>query len=236
MFQSTIGPGGMSRGAAISVPGATQFPAVRCPSSAQHQAADMLQTIKYRRNRTVFTEHHLTSLETSFAKQKYLSTKQRSVLASRLGLTATQVKTWYQNRRMKWKKQVYIHSTFSIFCQCYTLPNSDEGLVTVCHARFIGTSRRMIHCCICFMHEYKQCAGGNDSDVIKRKIKHRAMFANLFVFAQPIATIFRVHLLHGRRAAAPRVIVLALLQLPPPEKNYDRRDLFNVIFARHKYL
>jgi len=70
------------------------------------QAGDFLNRIKYRRNRTVFSDRHLTSLERSFERQKYLSTKERAVLADRLGLTQIQVKTWYQNRRMKWKKQV----------------------------------------------------------------------------------------------------------------------------------
>jgi BarH-like homeobox protein len=62
--------------------------------------------LKCRRNRTVFSEFHLTSLEKNFDRQKYLSTKDRSQLAARLGLSQIQVKTWYQNRRMKWKKQV----------------------------------------------------------------------------------------------------------------------------------
>jgi len=70
------------------------------------RAGDFLSRIKCRRNRTVFTDQHLTSLEQSFERQKYLSTKDRAVLAAELGLSQIQVKTWYQNRRMKWKKQV----------------------------------------------------------------------------------------------------------------------------------
>lgn len=46
-------------------------------------------------------------LERRFDSQKYLSTPDRADLARALGLTQLQVKTWYQNRRMKWKKQVY---------------------------------------------------------------------------------------------------------------------------------
>ncbi|XP_078712396.1 homeobox protein BarH-like 1b [Lampetra fluviatilis] len=61
---------------------------------------------RLRRNRTVFTESQLTCLETKFEKQKYLSTPDRIDLAGCLGLTQLQVKTWYQNRRMKWKKIV----------------------------------------------------------------------------------------------------------------------------------
>ncbi|RWS09643.1 homeobox protein BarH-like 1-like protein [Dinothrombium tinctorium] len=61
---------------------------------------------KVRRNRTVFTELQLMGLERRFDSQKYLSTPDRAELARALGLTQLQVKTWYQNRRMKWKKQV----------------------------------------------------------------------------------------------------------------------------------
>ncbi|XP_022657577.1 homeobox protein BarH-like 1 isoform X2 [Varroa destructor] len=61
---------------------------------------------KNRRNRTVFTEVQLMGLERRFDMQKYLSTPDRAELARALGLTQLQVKTWYQNRRMKWKKQV----------------------------------------------------------------------------------------------------------------------------------
>lgn len=60
---------------------------------------------KCRRSRTVFTEGQLLRLEREFDSKKYLSTSDRVGLASELGLTQLQVKTWYQNRRMKWKKQ-----------------------------------------------------------------------------------------------------------------------------------
>ncbi|XP_032905570.1 homeobox protein BarH-like 2 [Amblyraja radiata] len=61
---------------------------------------------KPRRCRTIFTELQLMGLEKKFQKQKYLSTPDRLDLAQSLGLTQLQVKTWYQNRRMKWKKVV----------------------------------------------------------------------------------------------------------------------------------
>ncbi|KAM9481602.1 homeobox protein BarH-like 2 [Clarias gariepinus] len=72
-------------------------------SETEHSAPRLK---KPRRSRTIFTELQLMGLEKKFQKQKYLSTPDRLDLAQSLGLTQLQVKTWYQNRRMKWKKLV----------------------------------------------------------------------------------------------------------------------------------
>ncbi|XP_061584759.1 homeobox protein BarH-like 1 [Cololabis saira] len=72
----------------------------------EHGAEGGGKTKKGRRSRTVFTELQLMGLEKRFEKQKYLSTPDRIDLAESLGLSQLQVKTWYQNRRMKWKKIV----------------------------------------------------------------------------------------------------------------------------------
>lgn len=58
-----------------------------------------------RKLRTVFTEKQLEGLENKFSEKKYLSVPDRMELAGRLELSETQVKTWFQNRRMKCKKQ-----------------------------------------------------------------------------------------------------------------------------------
>ncbi|KAL4219009.1 BarH-like 1 homeobox protein [Mactra antiquata] len=63
---------------------------------------------KPRKARTAFTDHQLNSLEKSFERQKYLSVQDRMELASKLTLSDTQVKTWYQNRRTKWKRQTAV--------------------------------------------------------------------------------------------------------------------------------
>lgn len=61
---------------------------------------------KRRRRRTAFTSGQLKSLEHKFTKKKYLSISERDNLAKSLKLSDTQVKTWFQNRRTKWKKQI----------------------------------------------------------------------------------------------------------------------------------
>lgn len=61
---------------------------------------------KRRRRRTAFTNGQLKTLEHKFTKKKYLSINERNNLAKSLKLSDTQVKTWFQNRRTKWKKEV----------------------------------------------------------------------------------------------------------------------------------
>ncbi|CAF0829990.1 unnamed protein product [Adineta steineri] len=76
-----------------------------CASSSCLAAINLRKNKKQRKPRTAFTDAQLNALEKSFERQKYLSVQERLELANRLHLSDTQVKTWYQNRRTKWKRQ-----------------------------------------------------------------------------------------------------------------------------------
>uniref|UniRef100_A0A1A8Q5P2 Developing brain homeobox 2 n=1 Tax=Nothobranchius rachovii TaxID=451742 RepID=A0A1A8Q5P2_9TELE len=65
--------------------------------------------------RAVFSEEQRKELEKTFRRQKYISKMDRNKLAADLSLKESQVKIWFQNRRMKWRnrKEKEVHTTRS---------------------------------------------------------------------------------------------------------------------------
>ncbi|NWW62672.1 PV1 protein, partial [Ifrita kowaldi] len=55
---------------------------------------------------TAFTSEQVCRLEKTFQRQKYLGATERRKLAAALRLSEIQIKTWFQNRRMKLKRQI----------------------------------------------------------------------------------------------------------------------------------
>ncbi|CAB4010873.1 Hematopoietically-expressed homeobox hhex [Paramuricea clavata] len=51
-----------------------------------------------------FSNEQTVELEKTFEKQKYLSPPERKQLAKMLQLSERQIKTWFQNRRAKWRR------------------------------------------------------------------------------------------------------------------------------------
>ncbi|OTF77822.1 Homeobox domain containing protein [Euroglyphus maynei] len=59
-----------------------------------------------RRPRQAYNTKQLERLESEFQNDKYLTVSKRIELSCALSLSEVQIKTWFQNRRTKWKKQL----------------------------------------------------------------------------------------------------------------------------------
>ncbi|XP_078077443.1 homeobox protein DBX1-B-like [Mustelus asterias] len=72
--------------------------------------------------RAVFSDVQRKALEKMFQKQKYISKPDRRKLAAKLGLKDSQVKIWFQNRRMKWRNSKERELLSAGGCREQTLP------------------------------------------------------------------------------------------------------------------
>ena len=61
--------------------------------------------MRKKKQRPLFSPNQIQTMEKEFAKQRYVTEEKRAQLALEVNLTEAQVKTWFQNRRTKWKKE-----------------------------------------------------------------------------------------------------------------------------------
>ncbi|NXI13739.1 VEX1 protein, partial [Irena cyanogastra] len=108
-----------SRGEARETPGSPEGsplqtpPSVPADSARQREAAERrspgLEAVSVGaasgRPRTKFSAAQLQELERSFREQRYIGAGEKRRLAAALNLSQSQIKTWFQNRRMKFKRQ-----------------------------------------------------------------------------------------------------------------------------------
>lgn len=114
---------------------------------------------KPRKARTAFTDHQLNCLEKSFERQKYLSVQDRMELAARLNLSDTQVKTWYQNRRTKWKRQTAV------------------GLELLAEAGNFAAVQRMLQQNPYWYHPYQNVMSTNEALCLQRALSYYSRFS-----------------------------------------------------------
>ncbi|UJR13409.1 hypothetical protein I4U23_000424 [Adineta vaga] len=99
-------------------PSSTMFNGLYVPSTDSFWPIDLRNRTQPRMlRRAVFSDQQRKGLEVAFSKQKYINKPERKKLAQRLNLKDSQVKIWFQNRRMKWrntKEREMLMSTKSI--------------------------------------------------------------------------------------------------------------------------
>ncbi|KAM8777507.1 homeobox protein NANOG-like [Rhynchonycteris naso] len=85
-------------------PDSSPSPDVILPISVDSVTVKEKVQVKKQKIRTLFSQTQLCVLNERFQRQKYLSLQQMQELSNILNLSYKQIKTWFQNKRMKCKR------------------------------------------------------------------------------------------------------------------------------------
>ncbi|XP_031453130.1 homeobox protein vent1-like [Phasianus colchicus] len=107
---------------------------------------------RQRRTRTAFSSEQVCRLEKTFQRQKYLGASERRKLAAALQLSEVQIKTWFQNRRMKLKREIQDQQHLVSPAPLYSFPPGttppallpNEGFPLSFHCPFAPQHQRLL--------------------------------------------------------------------------------------------